>query len=275
MPGKLYIVATPIGHLSDLSPHAVAVLGAVDLIACENPGHSQKLLQHYQIRKPVDKLFDHNEQAKTNDYIKRLQAGQDIAYISDAGTPLISDPGYRLVNIAQRQNIQVVPIAGPCAAIAALSAAGLPTDRFSFEGFLPSKPAGRKKALTALCFETRTLVFYEAPHRIAEAILDAISIFGLMRLAVMAREISKQYETICQMPLGQLYQWVMQTKQDRGEIVLIIQGAQSKHEHHAMHDMIKRLSSHIQGKQLVNVIHALIGCPKQDVYRALEDIKNA
>lgn len=274
MPGKLYMVATPIGHLGDLSPHAVSILTQVDLIACENPGHSKKLLQHYQIQKPVDKLFDHNEQAKASGYIKRLEAGQDIAYISDAGTPLISDPGYRLVHLAQRLGIQVIPIAGPCAAIAALSAAGLPTDRFAFEGFLPSKASGRKKVFEGLLFETRTLIFYEAPHRIAQALLDAIEVFGIMRLAVIARELSKQHETICQMPLGQLYQWLMATKQDRGEIVLLIQGAQAKHEHHALYDMIKQLSDHIQGKQLVNVIHTLTGCPKQQVYQALANLKN-
>lgn len=274
MSGRLYIIATPIGHLGDFSPHGVEILKQVDLIACENPGHSQRLLQHYQIQKPLEKVFEHNESIKASSLLKRLIQGQKVAYISDAGTPLISDPGYRLVRLAQQHHIQVIPIAGPCAAIAALSVAGLPTDRFVFEGFLPNKSNSRVKALKKLQYETRTLIFYESPHRILASLLDCAQVFGLMRLGVIARELTKQYETICQLPLGQLYQWAAQTHQDRGEMVLLIQGAEDKHQHHALHDMLQQLSSHLQGKQLVNVVHTLTGCPKQQIYQTLATFKN-
>ncbi len=226
MTGILYVVATPIGNLDDISARAIQVLGRVARIAAEDTRHSARLLQHLGINTHLVAVHDHNEAGKTQHLISQLLAGDDLALISDAGTPLISDPGYRLVAAAHEAKIQVVPVVGACAAIAALSAAGLPSDRFSFEGFLSAKTTARQVQLQALVHETRTLIFYEAPHRILECVQDMRAIFGEQRRVVLARELTKTFETIKQMTLAELCDFVeADTNQQRGEIVLVVEGA--------------------------------------------------
>ena len=226
MTGILYVVATPIGNLDDISARAIQVLGRVARIAAEDTRHSARLLQHLDINTHLVAVHDHNEAGRTQGLINQLLAGDDIALISDAGTPLISDPGYRLVAAAHEAKIQVVPVVGACAAIAALSAAGLPSDRFSFEGFLSAKTTARQVQLQALVHETRTLIFYEAPHRILECVQDMRAIFGEQRRVVLARELTKTFETIKQMTLAELCVFVeADSNQQRGEIVLVVEGA--------------------------------------------------
>jgi 16S rRNA (cytidine1402-2'-O)-methyltransferase len=195
-PGKLWIVATPIGNLDDLSARAQAILRQADLIAAEDTRHSAALLQHYAIATRRVALHEHNEREASADLVQRMRDGAQIALISDAGTPLVSDPGFRLVRAAREAGIVVSPVPGACAAIAALSAAGLPSDRFVFEGFLPAKPAARRTRLQALRGETRTLIFYESSHRIVEALDDLAGVFGGDRHAVVARELTKLFETM-------------------------------------------------------------------------------
>jgi len=226
MTGVLYVVATPIGNLEDWSPRAVATLRAVRVIAAEDTRHSGRLLQHFDIATPMLALHDHNEGARALALVERLQAGEDVGLISDAGTPLISDPGYRLVAAVQEAGIRVVPIPGACAAIAALSAAGLPSDRFVFEGFLPAKSRARRDRLQQLSAEHRTLIFYEAPHRLAECLADMVAELGEKRRIALAREISKTFETIRQLALGEMLAWVQRDPdQQRGESVLVLAGA--------------------------------------------------
>lgn len=226
-PGTLYIVATPLGNLADLSPRAAQILGAVPLIAAEDTRHSATLLQHYGIRTPLLALHDHNERAQLPRLLQHLASGLDLALISDAGTPLIHDPGYLLVQAVITQGHRVSPIPGPCALIAALSASGLPSDRFSFEGFLPRTATARSQLLRKLRQETRTLIFYETPHRIQAALQDCLAAFGPQRLATLARELTKQFETLHHAPLGQLcaaFAALPEVAQ-RGEFVLLIGGA--------------------------------------------------
>ncbi|WP_213630429.1 MULTISPECIES: 16S rRNA (cytidine(1402)-2'-O)-methyltransferase [Pseudomonas] len=226
--GKLYVVATPIGNLDDISARALRVLREVSLIAAEDTRHSVRLLQHFGIDTPLAACHDHNEREEGGRFLARLQAGEDVALISDAGTPLISDPGYHLVRRVRAAGIAVVPVPGPSALIAALSAAGLPSDRFIFEGFLPAKTAGRRSRLESVKEEPRTLIFYEAPHRILECLEDMVSIFGGERQAVLARELTKTFETLKGSPLAALRDWVASdSNQQRGECVLLVAGWQA------------------------------------------------
>lgn len=222
----IFVVATPIGNLADISQRALEVLRSVDKIAAEDTRHSKQLLAHYGITTPLIALHEHNEREISR---KLLDTGINIALISDAGTPLISDPGYHLVRFAHEMNIPVVPIPGPSALICALSASGLPTDRFCFEGFLPAKKTARDQALQDLVYETRTMVFYEAPHRILETICAMRLIFGAERLAAIAREMTKQFETIQHGTLAKLEHFVSgDANQQRGEIVLVVAGHQQQ-----------------------------------------------
>ncbi|MDD1968794.1 16S rRNA (cytidine(1402)-2'-O)-methyltransferase [Pseudomonas sp. NPDC090203] len=223
--GSLYVVATPIGNLDDMSVRALKVLREVSLIAAEDTRHSLRLMQHFGIATPLAACHEHNEREEGSRFITRLLAGDDVALISDAGTPLISDPGYHLVRQARAAGIQVVPVPGACALIAALSAAGLPSDRFIFEGFLPAKSVGRKARLELLKEEPRTVIFYEAPHRILECLQDLEEIFGAERPAVLGRELTKTFETLKGLPLGELRAFVEgDSNQQRGECVVLVAG---------------------------------------------------
>ena len=224
--GVLYIVATPLGNLGDMTPRAVETLSHVQVIAAEDTRHSLPLLRHFGIATPCTALHDHNERERSAELITRLQAGDNIALISDAGTPLISDPGYHLVHAARTQGVRIVPVPGPSALIAALSVSGLPTDRFVFEGFLPAKAAARQQRLEALRIESRTVVFFESGHRIVESLHDMAHILGLDRPAVVARELTKVFETIQGDTLSGLCQWVQaDPHQQKGEFVVLVQGA--------------------------------------------------
>lgn len=223
--GTLYVVATPIGNLDDMSARALKVLADVALIAAEDTRHSVRLLQHFGIDTPLAACHEHNERDEGGRFITKLLAGEDVALVSDAGTPLISDPGYHLVRQARAAGVSVVPVPGACALIAALSAAGLPSDRFIFEGFLPAKAAGRRARLEQVKEEPRTLIFYEAPHRILECLEDMELVFGGERPALLARELTKTFETLKGLPLAQLRAFVAgDSNQQRGECVVLVGG---------------------------------------------------
>jgi 16S rRNA (cytidine1402-2'-O)-methyltransferase len=224
-PGTLWVVATPIGNLGDLSPRARQVLGDVGLIAAEDTRHTGLLLRHFGIATPMVSLHDHNEASAAAPLLARLGRGEDIALVCDAGTPLVSDPGFRLVRAARAAGFGVCPVPGACAAIAALSVAGLPSDRFVFEGFLPAKPAARRSRLTALADETRTLVIYESSHRIAACCADLKDTLGAGREAALLREITKLHETFLGSTLGAIVERVASDPdQRRGEFVLVVAG---------------------------------------------------
>ncbi len=224
-PGCLWVVATPIGHRDDLSARAIETLRAVALIAAEDTRHSRPLLLHHGIATPLVALHDHNEREVVDALVARLQGGESVALISDAGTPLISDPGFRLVRAARAAGIRCAPIPGACAAIAALSVAGLPSDRFVFEGFLPAKAAARRSRLQELAGESRTIIFYESSHRVAESLADMRDVFGAEREAVLARELTKMFETVLGEPLAALAARVAaDPDQQRGEHVILVAG---------------------------------------------------
>ncbi|MDH4869600.1 16S rRNA (cytidine(1402)-2'-O)-methyltransferase [Pseudomonas sp. BN515] len=226
--GTLYVVATPIGNLDDITARALRVLREVALIAAEDTRHSARLLQHFGIETPLAACHEHNERDQGGRFLARLQAGEDVALISDAGTPLISDPGFHLVRQARAAGVAVVPVPGACALIAALSSAGLPSDRFIFEGFLPAKANARRGRLEEMREEPRTLIFYEAPHRILESLEDMRSVFGGDRPAVLARELTKTFETLKGAPLDELCGWVAaDSNQQRGECVVLVGGWQA------------------------------------------------
>jgi 16S rRNA (cytidine1402-2'-O)-methyltransferase len=266
----LYIVATPIGNLSDMSQRAIEVLKSVDMIAAEDTRHSGFLLQHYAIKTPSVSLHDHNEQQKSATLLVRLQQGESIALISDAGTPLISDPGYKLASLVREHGIPVIPIPGSCALIAALSASGLPSDRFSFEGFLPSKQKARQQALENLASDTRTLIFYDSPRRLRSTLTDMVAIFGEKRRACLARELTKLHETIKTRPLVELLDWVSSdANQQRGECVLLVEG--SKHHQEASEIEVNRvlniLLKELPVKKAAAITSSLLGVSKNEAYQ--------
>jgi 16S rRNA (cytidine1402-2'-O)-methyltransferase len=233
-PGTLFVVATPIGNLRDLSPRAADVLREAGVLLAEDTRHTQQLLNACGVTRPggsIESLHEHNERERVSGLVERLRHGVSMALVSDAGTPLMSDPGALLVAEAARAGINVVAVPGPCAAIAALSIAALPSQRFAFEGFLPAKPAARRRALEALASETRTLVFYEAPHRVAESLADMAAAFGDGREAAVAREITKKFETVHRGTLGMLAQSATaEPDMARGEIVIVVNGAEERDE---------------------------------------------
>jgi 16S rRNA (cytidine1402-2'-O)-methyltransferase len=223
--GRLWVVATPIGNLDDLSPRAQETLKRAALIAAEDTRHSAPLLARYGIATRLVALHEHNERDEAERLVARLREGEDIALISDAGTPLVSDPGFRLVRAARAAGIAVSPVPGACAAIAALSVAGLPSDRFVFEGFLPAKAAARRERLAELAAETRTLVFYESSHRVRDCVDDMVTVFGAARPAVLARELTKLFETVIDGDLATLAARIAaDPNQERGEFVLLVGG---------------------------------------------------
>ncbi|PXZ06161.1 16S rRNA (cytidine(1402)-2'-O)-methyltransferase [Gilliamella apicola] len=221
----LYIVATPIGNLDDITLRAINTLKQVDLIAAEDTRHSGLLLQHLAIKAKLFALHDHNEQEKSQLLIEKLKSGLSIALISDAGTPLINDPGYHLVKACRENNINVVPIPGACAAIAALSASGLPSDKFSYEGFLPAKTKARQDYLTTLLDEPRTMIFYESTHRLLDTLQDMQTIWGGDKQIVLAKELTKTWETIVNFSIIDLINWLQEdSNRQKGEFVLIVEG---------------------------------------------------
>lgn len=269
----LYIVATPIGNLGDMVPRAVEVLQSVDLIAVEDSRHSGKLLAHFHIKKPLIAYHDHSDERRVSEILSKLEQGSSVALISDAGTPLISDPGYRLVRRAREQGIKVVPIPGPCAMTAALSVAGLPTDRFIFEGFLPSKAGARKRQLEMLQKESRTLVFYESPHRIVDSLQDMREVFGAQREAVVARELTKTFETVKDGSLQALCEWVLaDSNQQRGEFVVMICGAEPKVDVALSDEVIRTvqiLAEELAPKQAAALAAKISGVKKRELYQFL------
>jgi len=266
----LYVVATPIGNLDDISLRACQVLKSVAAICAEDTRHSGQLLAHLGIRTPLIALHQHNETALSVSLLTRLQVGDDLALISDAGTPLISDPGFRLVRAARAAGFKVSPVPGACAAIAALSVAGLPSDRFIFEGFLPAKPAARRAYLQRLTAETGTLVFYESPHRIMESLADMMAIFGEQRPAVLARELSKQFETVLDGSLHDVYNRVQaDANQRKGEFVVLIQGATDNTAAQLAQGqyLYAKLSAHLPPSVAAKLAAELSGAPRKALYQ--------
>lgn len=268
--GSLYIVATPIGNLEDITERALKILRQADLIAAEDTRHSKKLLQHFGIETALTSLHEHNEKQQIPKLIALLQAGKSIAVISDAGTPLVSDPGFHLVAAAQQQKITVVPIPGPCAAIAALSVAGLPSDHFIFEGFLPAKSNQRQQRLQQLQHETRTIIFYEAPHRVLDMLDDMLIVFGAEREIVVARELTKTFETISHGKLIDLKtQLENQPEKVKGEFVVLVHGAEEKKisiEDEETLRILKILLAELPTKQAVTLAAKITGVSKNALY---------
>ncbi len=269
----LYVVATPIGNLEDISYRAVRILSEVDLVAAEDTRHSALLLSHYGIKTPMQALHEHNEEQVTGRILERITSGQAIALISDAGTPLISDPGYRLVRAAREAGLPVYTVPGPSAVTAALSIAGLPPDHFVFEGFLPSKTAARKKALEQLCRETRTLVFFESSHRIEAAINNMAEIFGPQRLAAVCRELTKKFETVLRAPLAEIGEKLASDKnQTRGEFVIVVAGYEVSADE-SMADaqmMASALLEYLPASQAARVAAKLNDVSRRELYRLLD-----
>jgi len=277
--GTLYIVATPIGNLGDITERARQVLGRVSVVAAEDTRHTGQLLAQYGLSAALVAVHDHNEADRADHIVARLLAGDDVALVSDAGTPLVSDPGYRLVSAAANAGIQIVPLPGPCAAIAALCVAGLPTDRFVFEGFLPQKAAARRSRLAVLALESRTLVFYESPHRIKETLTDLAAAFGDKRDAVVARELTKLHETVYRSTLADL---VEQAKTDanlsRGECVLVVAGhvAESPDDDIARYDSaLSRLLEHSPVSVIADSVAEITGLRRNAVYERLLLLRKA
>jgi 16S rRNA (cytidine1402-2'-O)-methyltransferase len=272
--GCLYIVATPIGNLQDISARALSTLQRVDCIVAEDTRHSRKLLRHFGIDKPLLALHDHNEQRMQEPLLARLLGGEQMALVSDAGTPLISDPGYALVRACRRQNIAVVPIPGASALITALCVAGLPTDRFYFAGFLPRKSTLRQETLGELKTQTATLVFYESAHRILDCLADMAAVLGGQRQAVCARELTKRHETLLSGSLYELHQRITtDTQQKKGEFVLLLAGAEKMQsvDDLELDRCLKILLTELPVKQAAGLATQLLGVKKNQVYqRALE-----
>ena len=275
--GTLYVVATPIGNLEDFSARAIRILSDVDLIAAEDTRHSAKLLQHYGIRTKVVSIHEHNERKQAPRLVEMLRAGKSIALISDAGTPLLSDPGFHLVRAARAAAQQVVPIPGPCAAITALSVAGLPTDRFVFEGFPPPRSAARRAAFEALRREPRTIVFYESSHRIVDSIDDMAAVFGASRDVAVARELTKKFETIHIGTLADAQALLRTPSQQLGEFVVVLHGAPVASEGDAdaaAEHTLRVLLEALPLKEAVNLSARLTGAAKNRLYQRALDLKS-
>ncbi len=269
--GILYIVATPIGNLQDISQRALQVLEQVDLVAAEDTRHSGLLLSHYGIKKPFFALHDHNEQQKADILCEKLLQGTTIALVSDAGTPLISDPGFHLVRKCRQAGIKIVPIPGACAAIAGLCASGIASDRFCFEGFLPAKSKARCDKLENLAKEDRTLIFYESTHRILDCLADMEKVFGAERYVVLVRELSKTWETIHGDEVGALRKWVSEDpNRSKGEMVLIVEGNVSSEEESFSPEAIKALTliaKELPLKKAAAIVAELYGYKKNALYQ--------
>jgi 16S rRNA (cytidine1402-2'-O)-methyltransferase len=267
--GTLFIVATPIGNLGDLTPRALETLKSVAAICAEDTRRSGQLMSHFGISTPLLALHEHNEEALSQRVVERLLSGDSLALVSDAGTPLVSDPGFRLVRAARAAGVKVSPLPGACAAIAALSVAGLPSDRFSFEGFLPAKASARREQLQALAGETRTLVFYESSHRIAESLADMRAAFGDDRPAVLARELTKLFETVLDGTLADLHARVeADENQRKGEFVVMVQGAGDDLEARLVEGrrVYALLSQHLPPSAAAKLAAEITGAPRKALY---------
>jgi 16S rRNA (cytidine1402-2'-O)-methyltransferase len=277
--GVLYVVATPIGNLQDITARALEVLRTVVLIAAEDTRHSKKLLAHYGIGTPLLALHEHNEREVTEKLLRRLATDEDIALVSDAGTPLISDPGFYLVRAARQANLPGVPVPGPSALIAALSVAGLPSDRFLFEGFLPSKQAARQQRLESLAAASSTLVFYESSHRICDSLRDMADCLGGTRAATVARELTKTFETIMHDTLDGLLERVeADADQQKGEFVVLVAGAPTRERSvidEATVQMLAVLLSELPLKQAAGLVARITGLSRNALYEQGLKIKES
>jgi len=268
-PATLHVVATPIGNRADLSPRAIDTLRAVAAICAEDTRHTRQLLAHFGIDKPLVALHEHNEEAMVERLVARLLTGESLALVSDAGTPLVSDPGYRLVRAARDAGIRVSPVPGPCAFVAAMSVAGLPSDRFVFEGFLPAKAGARRERLRALASEPRTLAFYESAHRIDEALVDMAMAFGGERRAVLAREMTKLFETVLDDTLAGLVERVgSDANQRKGEFVVLVHGAGDDADVRIAEGrrLYAKLGEHLPPSTAAKLAAELSGAPRKALY---------
>ncbi|MGQ0429694.1 MAG: 16S rRNA (cytidine(1402)-2'-O)-methyltransferase [Gammaproteobacteria bacterium] len=271
--GVLYLVATPIGNRGDISARAREILAAVHVVAAEDTRHSGRLLRELGLERPLVSLHEHNERARAAELVARLSAGESVALVSDAGTPLVSDPGYPLVRAAIGAGIAVVPVPGPCAAIAALAASGLPAERFCFEGFLPARAVARRQRLAELAIEPRTLVLYEAPHRLAACLADLAGALGVGRQACVARELTKLHESFYRGGLGELAERA-RTDADlqRGESVIVVEGAAEQGaDASRLDEALAVLLRHLPPSAAAAAAAELTGARRNDAYaRALE-----
>lgn len=271
MEGTLYIVATPIGNLEDLSPRAQRVLSEVDLIVAEDTRHSATLLQRFGIKTPMRSMHEHNELGRIESLLGLLRQGQSIAQISDAGTPLINDPGYRLASAARAAGLAVSAIPGPSAPVMALTLSGLPVDRFSFEGFLPAKQGVRQQQLDSLAAETRTMIFFESPRRVKAALAAMHHSFGEMRRVAVARELTKLHESVFTAPLGELLEWIeADTNRQRGEFVLVVEGApQHEQDLDEANRIVQLLAQELPPRKAAALAAEITGLKKNRLYRLL------
>ncbi|MDF4002282.1 16S rRNA (cytidine(1402)-2'-O)-methyltransferase [Luteibacter sahnii] len=268
-PGTLHVVATPIGHRDDIGARAVETLRKVAVIAAEDTRHTRPLLQHLGIDTPLVALHDHNERTAVDGLVERMREGADVALVSDAGTPLISDPGFRLVRAARAAGLKVSPVPGPSAVIAALSVAGLPSDRFVFEGFLAAKAGARRARLTELAGESRTLIFYESSHRIVECLQDMREIFGADRAAVVARELTKLFETVLDAPLDDLVRQVSaDPNQQKGEFVVMVAGRPAGEDERLAEGrrVFAILKDELAPAKAAKLAAAITGAPRKALY---------
>ena len=271
MESALYVVATPIGNLADITARAVEVLGSVDLVAAEDTRHSRQLLDHLGVRCSMLAYHDHSAPQAGERVLEVLADGGSVALVSDAGTPLIADPGYRLVRAVQDAGHRVVPIPGASAVLAALSSAGLPSDRFAFEGFLPARSEARRRRLGELAGEARTLLFYEAPHRLLETLHDMRDVLGEQREVALARELTKRFETVHRAALGELCDWVAaDTDQQRGEIVLLVDRASSEagEVEEPLLALMSAMTEHMPPKRAAALLAEFSGHRKNALYSA-------
>ena len=275
MSGTLFVVATPIGNLEDLTPRARQVLAQVDLVAAEDTRHTRRLLSHLGVNTALLTLHDHNEEMVVNGLIDRLESDQSIALVSDAGTPLVSDPGYRLVRDAHRRDIPVTPIPGASAVTAALAVAGLPTDRFCFEGFLPAKKVARVKALNQLRHEARTMVFFESVHRIATVLEDLCDVFGADRNAFVGRELTKMHEQCVRATLGELLEAIADGGIVlKGEFAVIVAGSTAAGDASVDTDrLLRALDEKLSARDAAQVAAAATGQKKNQLYERLLAIR--
>lgn len=272
----LYVVATPIGNLEDITERAKRILSEVDLIAAEDTRHTAKLLAHLNIRTSLTSYHDHNESTASRSLIDLIKNGKDVALVSDAGTPLIADPGYRLVKLAQEEGVKVVPIPGASALMAALCVAGLPSDKFTYYGFLPTKPKALKDFLTQRKNETGTLVFYESPHRVVKTVEMFEKVFGVSRTLVVARELTKTFEQVCFGTIGEARQRIEAGEiVVKGEFVLLLHGQQHIESNWDEHELLAALLLELPIGKAAEIASRLTGRPKKALYKVAVSIKKA